>query len=75
MTVILNPPEVAILGIGEIGRKPVVCDDRIVIRQMMPVSLTVDHRIIDGAVAGTFCRRMKELVENPSLACSGGALS
>lgn len=74
ITVILNPPEVAILGIGEIGRKPVVRDDRIVIRQMMPVSLTVDHRIIDGAVAGTFCRRMKELVENPSLAWSEGAL-
>jgi len=74
ITVILNPPEVAILGIGEICRKPVVRDDRIVIRQMMPVSLTVDHRIVDGAVAGTFCRRMKELVENTSLAWPEGAL-
>jgi pyruvate dehydrogenase E2 component (dihydrolipoamide acetyltransferase) len=73
ITVILNPPEVAILGIGEIGRKPVVRDDRIVIRQVMPASLTVDHRLIDGAVAGTFCRRMKELVENPSLAWAEGA--
>lgn len=66
-TVILNPPEVALLGIGNIAKKPVVIDDEIVIRQVMPISLTFDHSIIDGAVAGEFRNRMKELVENPGL--------
>ena len=66
-TVILNPPEVALLGIGNITKKPVVIDDEIVIRQMMPVSLTFDHRLIDGAVAGAFRQRMKQLVETPGL--------
>ena len=66
-TVILNPPEVALLGIGAIVKKPVVIDDAIVVRQMMPISLTFDHRIIDGATAGTFRKRMKSLIENPGM--------
>lgn len=66
-TILLNPPEVAILGIGEIRKKPVVHEDRIVIRNLMPASLTVDHRVIDGATAGIFCKRMREMVENPGL--------
>jgi len=71
-SVILNPPEVAILGLGRIGKKPIVREDRIEIREMMPASLTVDHRVIDGATAGTFCQRMKELVENPGLVWAEG---
>lgn len=66
-TIILNPPEVAILGIGRAAKKPVVDGDRIVIREMMPVSFTVDHRLIDGEMSGRFRKRMKELVENPGL--------
>jgi pyruvate dehydrogenase complex dihydrolipoamide acetyltransferase long form len=66
-TIIINPPEVAILAIGNSTRKPVVANEQIVIREMMPISLTVDHRIIDGAASGAFRRRMKELVENPGL--------
>jgi pyruvate dehydrogenase E2 component (dihydrolipoamide acetyltransferase) len=66
-TVILNPPEVALLGIGRMTKKPVVIEEEIVIRQMMPISLTFDHRLIDGAAAGEFRNRMKELVENPGL--------
>lgn len=66
-TVILNPPEVALLGIGRGSKKPVVINDEIVIRNIMPVSLTYDHRLIDGAVAGAFRNRLKELVENPGL--------
>jgi pyruvate dehydrogenase E2 component (dihydrolipoamide acetyltransferase) len=69
-TVILNPPEVALLGIGAMERKPVVRNDEIVIREMMPISLTFDHRIIDGATAGEFRNRMKRLVENPELVIS-----
>ncbi|MHB1011456.1 MAG: dihydrolipoamide acetyltransferase family protein [Desulfobacteria bacterium] len=64
-TIIVNPPEVAILGIGKAAKKPVVDGDRIVVRERMPVSLTVDHRLIDGETSGRFRRRMKELVENP----------
>ncbi|HLF15746.1 MAG TPA: dihydrolipoamide acetyltransferase family protein [Bacteroidota bacterium] len=66
-TVIINPPEVAILGIGKASKKPVVDGDRIVVRKRMPVSLTVDHRLIDGETSGRFRRRMRELVENPGL--------
>lgn len=64
-TIIINPPEVAILGIGKAAKKPVVDGDRIVVRERMPVSFTVDHRLIDGETSGRFRRRMKELVENP----------
>jgi pyruvate/2-oxoglutarate dehydrogenase complex dihydrolipoamide acyltransferase (E2) component len=66
-TVILNPPEVALLGIGAAEKKPVVVDDAIVIRQLMPVSLTFDHRVIDGAAAGEFRQRLRRLVENPGM--------
>jgi pyruvate dehydrogenase E2 component (dihydrolipoamide acetyltransferase) len=69
-TVILNPPEVALLGIGAMEKKPVVRNDEIVVREMMPISLTFDHRIIDGATAGEFRNRMKRLVENPELIIS-----
>lgn len=66
-TVILNPPEVALLGIGNAEKRPVVVDDQIVIREMMPVSLTFDHRLIDGAAAGTFRQRLRQIVENPGM--------
>lgn len=64
-TVVLNPPEVALLGIGRGEKKPVVVNDQIVIREMMPVSLTFDHRVIDGATAGAFRNRLKLFIENP----------
>jgi len=66
-TVILNPPEVALLGIGKSEKKPVVINDEIVIREMMPVSLTFDHRLIDGATAGAFRQRLRQLVEQPGM--------
>ncbi|MBI5905586.1 MAG: 2-oxo acid dehydrogenase subunit E2 [Deltaproteobacteria bacterium] len=66
-TIIINPPEVAILGIGKATRKPVAEGDHVVIREMMPVSFTVDHRLIDGETSGRFRKRLKELVENPGL--------
>jgi len=66
-TIILNPPEVAILGIGRATKKPMVHEDRIMVREMMPVSVTVDHRVIDGATSGAFRQRMKELVESPDV--------
>lgn len=64
---VIRYPEVAILGIGKIDKKPVVLNDEIVIRHMMPISLSIDHRIIDGGDAGRFLLRLKELLSNPML--------
>ncbi len=65
-TPILNPPQSAILGMHGIFQRPVVVDGQIVIRPMMYVALTYDHRIIDGAGAVTFLKRIKSAVEDPS---------
>ena len=66
-TPIINPPEVAIWGMGAIIQKPVIADGEIVIGEMMGSSLTVDHRLIDGEVAGKFQSELKKLMENPKL--------
>ncbi|ERJ11513.1 dihydrolipoamide acetyltransferase family protein [Haloplasma contractile] len=64
---VIKHPEVAILGTGMIKKKPVVIDDEIVIRSIMPMSLSIDHRVIDGGDAGRFLRRLKELLNDPML--------
>jgi 2-oxoglutarate dehydrogenase E2 component (dihydrolipoamide succinyltransferase) len=64
-TPILNTPQSAILGMHKIEKRPVVIDDQIVIRPMMYVALSYDHRIVDGREAVTFLKRIKECVENP----------
>lgn len=64
-TPIINPPEVAILGIGIVSQRAVVMDGQVMPRTIMPVSLTVDHRVLDGATGGAFVRRIEELLENP----------
>jgi len=66
-TPIINQPEAAILGTGTITDRPVVRDGEIVIRPIMPCSLTFDHRIIDGYPASVFMSRLTELIENPML--------
>lgn len=66
-TPIINPPEMAILGAGRIQPKAVVRDGAIVARQMWALSLTFDHRLVDGAPAARFLQRIKQLVENPFL--------
>jgi 2-oxoglutarate dehydrogenase E2 component (dihydrolipoamide succinyltransferase) len=65
-TPIINPPQSGILGLHAIQKRPVVVDDQIVIRSMMYVALTYDHRIIDGREAVTFLRHIKALVERPT---------
>ena len=55
VTPLINHPEVAILGLHRIGPRPVVCDGAIVVRQMGNVSITFDHRVVDGVRAGAFC--------------------
>jgi pyruvate dehydrogenase E2 component (dihydrolipoamide acetyltransferase) len=66
-TPIINLPEAAILGAGRIRPKAVVRDGQIVARQMWTLSLTFDHRLVDGAPAARFLQRIKQLVENPFL--------
>jgi len=66
-TAIINPPQGAILMVGEAYKAPVVEDDKIVIRQLMEISVAVDHRIIDGADAAIFLKRLKEILESPEL--------
>jgi pyruvate dehydrogenase E2 component (dihydrolipoamide acetyltransferase) len=66
-TPIINPPEAAILGIGRIAEVPVVRDGEVVARPVVPLSLTFDHRIIDGATAHRFLNALIEYIENPDL--------
>jgi pyruvate dehydrogenase E2 component (dihydrolipoamide acetyltransferase) len=66
-TPIINLPEAAILGVGRIQPKPVVLDGKIVARDMWALSLTFDHRLVDGAPAARFLQYIKRLVENPYL--------
>lgn len=64
-TPIINPPQAAILGIGRIVEKPIARDGAVVVRPMVTLSLSFDHRIVDGAPAGRFLQRIKQLVERP----------
>ncbi|MGI6097492.1 MAG: dihydrolipoamide acetyltransferase family protein [Dethiobacteria bacterium] len=66
-TPIINPPEVAILGVGQILKVPVVEGEEIAIKPMMYLSLSFDHRVIDGAQAAVFLKTLKELIEEPRL--------
>ncbi len=62
---IINQPELAILGVCDMVDTPVVRNGEIVIRTMMNLSLTADHRVIDGVMASKFLKRIAELLENP----------
>ena len=64
-TPILNPPQVGILGLHKIQERPMAVNGQVVVRQMMYVALTYDHRIIDGAEAVRFLVKVKELIEDP----------
>ena len=64
-TPIINSPEAAIMGVGRIVERVVVHDDQIARRKMMVLSLTIDHRLIDGATGAEFMRSLKEMIENP----------
>ena len=66
-TAILNTPESGILAVGAIEKRPVVREDSIVIRPMMNLTLTFDHRVMDGVPAAQFLRRVRTLLEEPYL--------
>jgi 2-oxoglutarate dehydrogenase E2 component (dihydrolipoamide succinyltransferase) len=67
-TPILNPPQSAILGLHAIQQRPVAIGDQVIIRPMMNLALSYDHRLIDGKEAVTFLIAIKKFVENPALA-------
>jgi pyruvate dehydrogenase E2 component (dihydrolipoamide acetyltransferase) len=64
-TPIINSPEASILGVGRIAERVVIHDDEIARRKITVLSLTIDHRLIDGATGAEFMRSIKELFENP----------
>jgi pyruvate dehydrogenase E2 component (dihydrolipoamide acetyltransferase) len=64
-TPILNPPQTAILGVGRISQQPAVREGQLVIADMVALSLTFDHRVVDGAPAAAFLTSLCEMVESP----------
>jgi len=62
---IIDPPQSGILAVGGIAKRPVVVDDAVVIRPMMSLTLSADHRVVDGGAAARFMRDLKNLLENP----------
>lgn len=67
MTAIINPPQGAILGVGAVVDAPVVRDGLLAVGKKLVITLSCDHRIIDGAEAASFTRTLKQLLENPLL--------
>ncbi len=65
-TPIINPPQSGILGLHSIQERPIAVDGQVVIRPMMYVALSYDHRVVDGREAVTFLKRIKEVIENPT---------
>jgi pyruvate dehydrogenase E2 component (dihydrolipoamide acetyltransferase) len=66
-TAVINPPEAAILAVGSVTPKPVVHDGQVTVRQMMRVTMSCDHRVIDGATGARFLQTFKRFLENPLL--------
>jgi pyruvate dehydrogenase E2 component (dihydrolipoamide acetyltransferase) len=64
-TAIINPPEAAILAIGAMSAQPVVRNNEVVVRQMMRVTMSCDHRVVDGATGAKFLQTFKKILENP----------
>ncbi len=66
-TAVINPPEAAIIAVGAAQPKPVVRDGEMVVRQIMRVTMSCDHRVIDGATGAKFLQTLKKILENPLL--------
>jgi pyruvate dehydrogenase E2 component (dihydrolipoamide acetyltransferase) len=64
-TAIINPPEAGILAIGAVEEKPVVVDGDLVVRKRLRVTMSCDHRVIDGATGAKFLQTLRRLIENP----------
>ena len=66
-TPIVNQPEVAIIGVNKIVDRPVVRDKQVVVRSMMNLSSSFDHRVVDGWDAASFIRSVREMLETPAM--------
>ncbi|HKN58323.1 MAG TPA: 2-oxo acid dehydrogenase subunit E2, partial [Gemmatimonadaceae bacterium] len=64
-TAIINPPEAGILAIGGVEEKPVVIDGQLEVRQRMRVTMSCDHRAVDGATGAKFLQTVGQYIENP----------
>lgn len=64
-TAIINPPEAAILAVGAVRTVPVVVDGRVEVGERMSVTLSADHRVVDGALAAAFLQEVRRLLESP----------
>ncbi|HYE66800.1 MAG TPA: dihydrolipoamide acetyltransferase family protein [Pyrinomonadaceae bacterium] len=64
-TAVINPPEAAILAVGAMAPKPVARDQEVIVRQLMRVTMSCDHRVIDGATGARFLQTFKKILENP----------
>lgn len=71
-TPILNPPQVGILGVGQVARRPAVVGDQVVPRVLVELSLTIDHRVVDGAPGAAFLQTLVALLEHPALIFAPG---
>jgi pyruvate dehydrogenase E2 component (dihydrolipoamide acetyltransferase) len=64
-TAIINPPESGILAVGAVEEKPVAVGGAIAVRKRMRVTMSCDHRVIDGALGAEFLRTLRRMIENP----------
>ena len=69
-TAIINPPEAAILAVGQVEEKPVVVDGEIVVRPRMRMTMSCDHRVIDGAMGAKFLQTLTDFIEEPMMMLS-----
>jgi pyruvate dehydrogenase E2 component (dihydrolipoamide acetyltransferase) len=63
---VINPPEGAILAVGQVRKEPVVKGDSIVVGHKLACTLSCDHRVVDGAVGAAFLRELRKIVEHPT---------
>ena len=64
-TAVINPPEAGIIAVGSIVEKPVVVEGQLTARRRMRITMSCDHRVIDGATGAAFLKTLKEMLENP----------
>jgi len=64
-TAVINPPEAGILAVGSIAPKPVALDGAVQVRRRLRVTLSCDHRVIDGATGAAYLKTLKTMLENP----------
>jgi pyruvate dehydrogenase E2 component (dihydrolipoamide acetyltransferase) len=66
-TAIINPPEAAIIAVGGANATPVVRDGQVVVRSIMNVTMSCDHRVVDGATGAKFLQTFKQMLETPAM--------